>query len=222
MVLRWLVMLSLLPASCSLAGDKGAPGSVYISPQELEEGFRPLFNGMDTSGWKVYRGLKWKVVDGCLVGPRWWMGWIGTEEEFSDFVLRLEYWIDRWITPESNSGIFFRADPHGGSKDRYEMQISLQSKSNPTGSIYGLVPTDLKKMRKIAPERHWNSVEIYAKGPHIRITINGVLVQDCVLHRRSKGVIGLQQHHPGVKVMFRNIRIKVLDPTTSGNPRGSG
>lgn len=182
-----------------------------LSPEEQKQGFRPLFNGKDLEGWRVYAGPEWKVQDGTLTGPTHASGWIGTQEEFGDFILRGEYWIDRGETPESNSGIFIRAATQGLPwVDGYEIQISLQDGNNPTGSLYGRVPTSLELVREIAPEKQWNRFEIRACGSHLQVWLNGHQVQDADLHERSRGVIGLQQHHPGVTVRFRNLRIKPL------------
>ncbi len=76
-----------------------------------------------------------------------------------------EYWIDKGDTHESNSGIFIRAQRTPTPwVDGYEIQISLQDPKNPTGSIYGRVPTNLERMREIAPEKQWNRFEIRACG----------------------------------------------------------
>ena len=184
-----------------------------LPAQERREGFRPLFNGRNLQGWKVYAGANWRVHNGELIAPADSAGWIGTVETFDNFVLRGEYWVDKGDTHEGNSGVFFRAQPTATPwNDGYEMQISLEDERNPTGSIYNRVPTNLTHMRAIAPERQWNAFEIRACGSHIQITINGEMVQDCDLHEFQRGVIGLQQHHPGVTVKFRNLRIKRLRP----------
>lgn len=188
-----------------------------LSAQERREGFRLLFNGRNLDGWKVYAGARWRVENGVLVGPADSAGWIGTTEEYADFVLRGEYWVDKGRTHEGNSGVFFRAQRTATPwNDGYEMQISLQDARNPTGSLYNRVPTNLERMREIAPERQWNAFEIRACGSHIQITLNGEQVQDCDLHEFKKGVIGLQQHHPGVIVKFRNLRIKRLKGSDEG------
>ncbi len=188
-------------------------GAQGLSAQERREGFRPLFNGRNLQGWKVYAGANWRVQNGELIGPSDSAGWIGTTDEYDNFILRGEYWIDKGDTHESNSGVFFRAQRTATPwNDGYEMQISLQDERNPTGSIYNRVPTNLQRMREIAPEKHWNAFEIRACGSHIQITINGETVQDCDLHEFKRGVIGLQQHHPGVTVKYRNLRIKRLSP----------
>jgi len=182
-----------------------------VTREEQREGFRPLFNGKDLRGWRVYAGPSWRIEHGELVGPTQSAGWIGTEAEYDNFILRGEYWIDKGETHESNSGIFIRARRTATPWiDGYEIQISLQDQNNPTGSIYGRVPTNLARMREIAPEKQWNRFEIRACGSRIQVAINGEMVQDADLHEFSRGVIGFQQHHPGVTVRFRNLRIKPL------------
>jgi hypothetical protein len=162
-----------------------------LTAQERREGFRPLFNGRDLRGWKVYAGANWRVQDGELIGPSNSAGWIGTTDEYKDFILRGEYWIDKGATAEGNSGVFFRAQRTPTPwNDGYEMQISLQDARNPTGSIYNRVPTHLERMREITAEQRWNTFEIRACGSHIQITINGERVQDCDLHEFRRGVIG--------------------------------
>lgn len=179
--------------------------------KESEADFTALFNGKDLTGWKVYRGADWSVENGELVGPSESSGWIGTEAQYDNFILRLEYWIDPGETGWSNSGMFIRADSTGSPwVDGYEVQIDLKDEKNPTGSIYNRVPTEIAQMREIAPEKQWNKVEIKAVGPRIQVWINGKQVQDALLHVRETGRIGVQQHHPGVTVKFRNIRLKEL------------
>ncbi len=184
-----------------------------LSQQERLEGFRPLLNGRDLKGWKVYAGPEWKFQNGELIGPTDGAGWIGTEAEYDNFILRGEFWIDKGDTPEANSGIFIRVQRTATPWiNGYEIQISMQDPKNPTGSIYGRVPTHLEFVRSLAPERQWNPFEIRACGSHIQVFLNGEQVQDADLTEFSKGVIGFQQHHPGVTVKFRNLRIKPLKP----------
>lgn len=182
-----------------------------ISPAERREGFRPLFTGRNSM--KVYAGAEWRFERGELTGPVHSAGWIGTTAEYENFILRGEYWIDKGDTHESNSGIFIRAQRTPTPwVDGYEIQISLQDPKNPTGSIYGRVPTNLERMREIAPEKQWNRFEIRACGAFITVRINDEVVQEATLHEHRRGVIGFQQHHPGVTVKFRNLRIKTLSP----------
>ena len=191
-----LLLLAVLGLTAACAAQEGAA----LSPEEQAAGFLLLFNGKDTTGWRM-DGPDWTVQDGALVGPSQATGHCMTEQAYGDMILRLEYWVDRGETHESNSGIFFRGQ---------ECQVSLQDPNNPTASLYGNVPTKLEQMREIAPEKEWNRVEIDVRGTRIRITINDQPVQDCDLQMPARGPIGFQQHHPGVTIKYRNVRLKPL------------
>jgi hypothetical protein len=74
------------------------------------DGFRPLFNGKDLTGWKLRKegGDKtWSVKDGILVNDVSG-GKHGTdlvsEAKFRDFVLRYEY----KVAKKANSGVYLR------------------------------------------------------------------------------------------------------------------
>jgi hypothetical protein len=55
----------------------------------------------------------------------------------------------------------------------------------------------------------WNPFEIEARGGAITVTLNGQQVSTLVGGTRAlEGHIGLQNHHPGSRVQFRNLRIK--------------
>ena len=70
---------------------------------------------------------------------------------------------------------------------------------------------------KVFKREAWNSYTVIARGPEITLKINGVVMcqaidnQDGVAAR--DGVIALQIHPgPPMKVQFRNLRIKTLEP----------
>lgn len=204
---RWIGGLAILCWAI------GAVSWAQVSREERREGFQELFNGKDTRGWRVYSGPAWKVENGELIGPTDGQGWIGTEKEYDNFVLRGEYWVDKGETHESNSGIFIRASREGMPwVDGHEIQVSLQDEKNPTGSIYNRVSTSLPLMREIAPEKQWNRFEIRACKGRIQVWFNDQQVQDAELYDRLRGVIGVQQHHPGVTIKYRNLRLKPLKP----------
>lgn len=91
-MLRWRTLLILCSCLCVLF-----PATAFCAGEE-EDGFRPLFNGRDLSGWRVPEGDNghWKVVDGVIDydaaseatdGDRnlW------SDEEFGDFILKLDW-----------------------------------------------------------------------------------------------------------------------------------
>lgn len=139
---------------------------------------------------------------------------------FRDFVLRIEW---RVHALEDNSGVFIRIPPLGDSMRRaidegYEVQIDergldpesgqLGSALHATGALYKLAPAKVFASR--APGE-WNAFEITARGPAISVWLNGIAVSQLDNgERRDHGHIGLQAHHAGSVVEFRNLAITPL------------
>lgn len=203
-------LLWVIHAATGMGQAPPAPTPTPTPPPPAEEGFVPLFNGTDLTGWVVHEGTELIAQEGALVSNPKAPGIIRTEKAYADFDLRLEYWIDAGDTHEANGGVFFRIGDRTPPGPGYEAQISLQDPKNPLGSIYNRVSQNLELVRSIAPEKQWNSLEIKAIGPRIQLWTNGEQLQDCVQHEFRKGFIGLQHHHNGCTVKYRNIRIKEL------------
>ena len=71
--------------------------------------------------------------------------------------------------------------------------------------------------RKVSKPDEWNQLRIVADGPSIKTWLNGVLRADITDSLTPRGVIGLQVHgigkdtnKVGLKVSFRNLRIREL------------
>jgi hypothetical protein len=150
-----------------------------------------------------------------------------TAQEFADFLLKVDW---RASNPDDNSGIFLRFPALGSSDPAndwqlavtqgYEVQIDDTGKNpdtNPptfgdalhqTGAIYKLAAAT--KLASL-PVGLWNSFEIEAKGNDLKVTLNGQLVSSLKNGSRPlKGHIGLQNHHAGSRVQFRNLRIRPI------------
>lgn len=101
-----VVAMSLLLGTVarSICADT-APNT--LSEAEWRGGWRLLFDGRSTDGFRNYRreGLApgWKVEDGCLVRAANGAGDIVTVDEFGSFELQLDY----RIAPGGNSGLMF-------------------------------------------------------------------------------------------------------------------
>jgi hypothetical protein len=82
-----------------------------------------------------------------------------------------------------------------------------------TGALYGVAPATQWAANVASPDgpdlgnRYWNTYEISARGPHIRVILNGRLVCDADVppSKRLRGFLGLQ-FHTG-RVQFRNLRL---------------
>ncbi len=196
-----------------------------LSGEKKEEGCVPLFNGKDFKGWKQYAGKEgmWIVEKGMLVCTGDDGGWLGTEKDYGDFELRLEY----RLKPGGNSGVYIRA-PETGHISRAGIEIQILDDDHPryaklnnyqyTGSVYHIVGPSQRVSR---PAGEWNQMVIRAKGKQIRVDLNGKNIVNANLEKyladpaiakehpgiaRASGKIGLQSHTD--RVEFRNILIR--------------
>ncbi len=168
--LRWLV------ASLFLCAFSAASSGRNAAPADKDAGFVPLFDGKTLGGWHVAGTPGWTVRDGVIVAPGKGGGWLRSDKEYDDFVLRLEF----RNSPRGNSGVFIRAGEQGRtSRTGMEIQIlddaGKEPNKNSSGSLYDMVaPT--KNAAKPAGE--WNQYEITANGTHIQVKLNGETVQN--------------------------------------------
>lgn len=194
---------------------------------------KSLFNGMDLKGW-VAEGVSestrdgklepvWSVRDGNLLCRGKGFGFLRYHlEEFSDFVLRLEF----RMAAGCNSGIGIRTGAFDPSRSRatrpsfysYEIQLFDDAGRPPTthssGSLYRYVAPRLNAMR---PAGEWNSIEIECVGPRIKVVLNRELIIDldqrdiqALRQKPLKGCVSLQNH--GGTIEFRAIRMRELLP----------
>lgn len=205
-------------------------GSALLA-QAAEKGFTPLFNGKDLTGWKLIKphGPGYVVENGILVCPADGGGNLFTEKEYSDFILRLDWRL--W--DGGNNGVGIRAPLEGDAayvgmeiqildetSDKYKKDgVTILKPGQYTGSVYDVGPA---KAGHVKRDGVWNNYEIQAKGPKIKVTLNGVVINDFDLSsvtdpavlkkhpgiKNKSGHIGFLGH--GTKVEFRNIRIKEL------------
>ncbi|NOZ22022.1 MAG: DUF1080 domain-containing protein [Planctomycetes bacterium] len=192
-------------------------------PKPDKEGFVPLFNGKDLTGW-TGSTKGYYVKDGVLICDPKKGGLLKTEKMYSDFIFRFEF----KLPPGGNNGVSIRyPGKGGGSYAGMEIQILDNTAKKYAhlhpyqyhGSIYGIVPA---KRGFLKPVGEWNSEEIKAQGPHITVMLNGTVITDADLSkiakpmdgkehpgmRRTEGYIGFMGH--GDQVEFRNIKIKEL------------
>lgn len=208
-----------------------------LTDAERSAGWKLLFDGKTTKGWRKYKGEtvpdKWKVKDGALVlQPRGGKqgGDILTEEQFDNFELTLEW----KIAPGGNSGLMYRVTESAGApyETGPEYQV-LDNAKHPDGkkvvtsaaSCYALYPP-AKDMTR--PVGEWNKTRLIVNGNHVEHWLNGEKVVEYELGsddwkqkiaaskfknwkrfgNQTKGHIDLQDH--GDEVAYRNIKIRPL------------
>jgi type 1 glutamine amidotransferase len=213
-----------------LAGIQFALGDLLAdatpSAQLTADGWIKLFNGQDLAGWIAKPG-SWAVEDGVLA--RKGGGDIWTEQPFGDFVLDLEFKLDR----ETNSGVFLRT---ANIEDCVQTGIEVQvldsfGKEPPDKHDCGAIYDCLAPMKNtVKKPGEWNHAVITCQGSRIQVELNGERVIDMNLDQWTqagqnpdgtpnkfktaykdmprRGRIGLQDH--GKPVWYRNIRSKPL------------
>ena len=197
-----------------------------ITQEEISEGFIPLFNGKDFTGW-IGENHSYLVEEGNIViRPTKGGGNLFTEREYSDFIFRFEF----KLTPGANNGLGIRTPLKGDAAYAgYELQIldntaEVYENLQPYqyhGSVYGILPA---KRGYLKPVGEWNSQEVMVKGEDIRITLNGTIIVEGNLKEVTKSGTADGKEHPGLQrtsghigflghgslLWFRNIRIKEL------------
>jgi len=174
-----------------------------------------LFNGKNLSGWIIYGTELWYVEDGLLVcesGPDKEYGYLGTEKLYTDFELELEF----KQGADGNSGVFFRSSIEGTKITGWQAEVAPPGHN--TGGIYEsygrgwLIKPDpsLDKHLKFGD---WNKMRIVVVGDKVETFLNGqpmISLEDEKIGKAT-GQIALQIHSGGgIKVMWRNLRIKEL------------
>jgi hypothetical protein len=205
-----------------------------LSPSEQAAGWKLLFDGKTTTGWRNFGkptiSKSWKVIDGSLVRADTAAGDIITVDKFRNFDLALDW----KVAEKGNSGIFYRATEEADTiwKAAPEMQVLDDARhENGTdpltsaGANYALYPAP---RGVVHPAGEWNHARILVNGNHVEHWLNGVKLFEYELGSADwkarvaktkfheypifgtapEGHIGLQDH--GDRVEFRNIRIRML------------
>ncbi len=184
------VVLSLFVAAVPAAAQENT-----LTKEEQKAGWKLLFDGKTTDGWRGYKMDKmppgWKVLDGALVRVSGGAGGKGagggddlvTVEEFDNFEFKIEWKI---VDRAGNSGIILRASEdavtswHTGP----EMQV-LDNAAYPgrdvrqlAGACYDLYAPAKDTSR---PRGQWNAVKVVADGDRIEHWLNGTKIVEYVL-----------------------------------------
>jgi hypothetical protein len=189
-----------------------------------EEGFKPLFNGKDLTGFKFFFDKKdhdpamtfWARdgVLGCTGAP---VGYLYTEKSFKDFTLRFDW---RYVRPdgladeagfEGNSGYLLWVTEH----KLWPRSLEVQGMNRDAGGILP-IPRSVKvefktdaeaRLKARKPVGEWNSMEIDARGGKVLVRLNGALISTVSQHEyQDAGAIAFQSE--GAPIQWRNIRIK--------------
>ncbi|MBN1126088.1 MAG: DUF1080 domain-containing protein [Sedimentisphaerales bacterium] len=198
-----------------------------VSIVSAEDGWIPLFNGKDLTGWKANENTgTFYVRDGMIVanGNRSHLFYMGPvcNADFKDFEFKAEV----MTKPSSNSGIYIhtRYQDSGWPAYGYESQVN-QTQSDPqkSGGLYDAAKVNPSP----AKDNEWYTHRIRVEGNHVQVWIAGTKVVDYEEpenvnfpgwpnRRLSHGTFALQGHDPGSTAYFKNIMVKPLGGCEEG------
>lgn len=154
-------------------------------------------------GWRQVGNANWRFENGEFVADDG-IGHLLTEEHFSDFQVKAEF----WASEGANSGVYLRiSNPELiADSSAYEVNIfdNRPDQSYRTGGLVNFAaPSEI-----INTPGHWNSYDITVQGDHIRVVLNGVTTIDIHDSTYLSGPVSLQYVAGTVK--FRKVKIRKL------------
>lgn len=220
-------------------GSSTSPGKDHPAPASPPPATQPsttqaggpidLFNGKDLSGWTCELTDKgvgmeqvWSVENGVLKCTGNPAGYLRTKQEYSDYVLTLEW---RWPpgTPNgANNGVLVHVSTPG-ALGIWPKSIEVQLATGNAGDFW-IIGTELdveNEAQRKQDRRHlnltddserphgeWNQMEITCRGDEIVVKVNGHLVNHATNCSVTRGAIALQSE--GAPIEYRNIRLTPL------------
>lgn len=226
-----LILSPLVALTTARAAD--APGADA-------DGFVPLFNGRDLTGWKNVNCAPetWSVQDGKIVCTGRPIGALRTTRQYENFIVEFEW---RHLTSAGNSGMFAWASPINATGVQFLRAIEIQALDHGYaeqferkngkesdwftvhGDVFAIQGASMKPIGKTngkrsfptedrsKPSPEWNHYRVVANNGTIRLHVNGKEVSGGDECNFRKGYLGLESE--GAPVEFRNLRIKELPST---------
>jgi hypothetical protein len=229
--LAWIVAAT---SSCAMTKSQEPPVPNRLTDREAEDGWKLLFDGRTTNGWRGYRSNEmpagWQAVDGALTRVAE-AGDIVSVDQYDYFVLELEW----RVAPSANSGIMFHVseDHEDPWETGPEYQVldddahkdGLDPRTS-AGANYAMHAPSKVVTR---PAGAWNQARIQVCGPVVEHWLNGEKIVQYSLWdddwkarvagckwkdapdygQRRTGYIALQDH--GDQVAFRSIKIRPIE-----------
>jgi hypothetical protein len=203
-----------------------------LTPEETAAGWRLLFDGKTTQGWRSFRKDRfpskgWVVEEGwlkCIAGGRG--GDIVTVDQFTDFDLRWEW----RLPPRANNGVKYFITEERSQAIGHEYQLIdetlVKNDKQRTASFYDVLPPRSDKPLK--PPGEINQSRILVQGNHVEHWLNGAKVLEYELGSEAvaaaiarskfksvsgfgtkiKGRLLLTEH--GSEACFRSIKLRPL------------
>lgn len=202
----------------------GADEANQILASHADDGFASIFDGQSLSGWAGAVD-DYEVVDGAIQCRKGRGGNLYTEQEYSNYVVRLQF----QLPPGGNNGLAIHYPGTGNPASAALTELQVLDNTHPNyakldprqyhGSAYGMVPAKRGYLREVG---QWNFQEVTVEGSKVRVELNGSVILDADLadvtefmgdsahpgQSRRSGHFGFAGHNEPVR--FRNITIREL------------
>lgn len=215
--------------------------SVFSSFAQDSKGWQTLFDGKTLNGWQRMAGTaEYTVEDGAIVGtsvagsPN---SFLVSDKKFTgDFILEMEVMMQDTLT---NSGVQFKSNYDAAANKgkgrvfgyQYELDPSARKWS---GGVYDegrrdwLYTGSLNATAQVAfTPRVYHKMKVECIGNAIKTWLDGTAIAYVVdTMTKNEGLIGLQVHainkpeFAGIKIYWKNIRIKTTGITATAFPKG--
>ncbi|HSJ02335.1 MAG: DUF1080 domain-containing protein [Verrucomicrobium sp.] len=206
-----------------------------------KDGFSPLFNGKDLSGWVpcnvAQDTFRWE--EGMVITTGEPTGFMRSAKVYENFIVELEW---RHLKEAGNSGLFIWGEGLPAPGVPYARGIEVQildlgyeknkganewftshgdifpiwgATMTPTGRVAKTGKRSFPTENRVKPSPEWNHYRVECRDGEIHLSVNGKEVtvgKDCV---PRKGYICLESE--GSEAHFRNVRIKEL-PSSNATP----
>ena len=202
---RRLVLTAAFSAIGLLAACASGPGG---------DGWATLVDGdKGLDNWTAVGDANWRTEAGLIVADKGKGGFLVSKQSYKDFILRAEF----WAATDTNSGIFLRlSDPKTITADNsYEVNI-WDIRPDPKYGTAGIVNFAAVPVPPVfLAGGRWNTFEIEARGPQIKVMFNGVVSVTLNNGKFATGPVALQ-YGPGVNgvqggpIKWRKVQIKAL------------
>ena len=227
--MKTLFLTGCLASVCAVAGFAAD-----------NDGFVPLFNGRDLTGWVNANCAPetWSVRDGVIHCTGKPTGAMRTTRHYENFILEAEW---RHLSSGGNSGVFIWGTPIAapgvpflrgievqvldhGYAEQYEKQNGKKSDWFTThGDVFPIHGASMKPFGRHNGDRsfpsedrskrspEWNHYRVVCNNGVLRLSVNGKEVSGGENCNYRKGYLALESE--GAPVEYRNIRIKELPST---------
>ncbi len=218
-------------------------GAILRAAPADAEGFVPLFNGRDLTGWVNANCAPetWGVQDGKITCTGKPIGALRTARQYENFIVEFEW---RHLKSGGNSGMFVWATPISAPGVPFLRGIEVQALDHGYAveferkngkkadwftthgdvfPIHGTTMTTIGRTNgkrsfptedRSKPSPEWNHYRIEANNGALRLHVNGKQVSGGDDCNYRKGYLALESE--GAPVEFRNLRIKELPSTGAG------